>query len=66
LRRPVLAFERHGEEDDMAELPRNDLDCLPGHLRLWRKQDSCRPDRCDPKPSEKPSNLPLRLTSGDG
>jgi len=27
LRRPVLAFERHSEEDDMTELPRNDLDC---------------------------------------
>jgi hypothetical protein len=23
----VLAFERHSEEDDMTELPRNDLDC---------------------------------------
>ena len=26
LRRPVLAFERHSEDDDMTELPRNDLD----------------------------------------
>jgi hypothetical protein len=65
LRRRVLAFERHSEDDDMTELPRNDLDRqieLPGHLRFWRKQDSCRPDRCDPKPSEKPSNLALPLT----
>ena len=26
MQRPVLAFARHSEDDDMTELPRNDLD----------------------------------------
>jgi hypothetical protein len=58
----VLAFERHRKDDDMTELPRNDLDRHDWAARASEALAQASPDRCDPKPSEKPNNLALPLT----
>ena len=46
----------------MTELTRNDLDSHDWTARASEAlipQKSCHPDRCDPRPSEKPNNFAL-------